>query len=147
MNLSNRKRIGCFAPLGMNCYPPSPPLFPPPKPIETELITNEFCGNFLVTDQPLPSRETLELWQRDETSLITGTVSIYNSSNSTHPVSIQIIDKIAHQFIVFPGNTTSFTGNALQSISIIDIPNDSPLYIEGKYCCQFTYCRKKMNCM
>lgn len=140
--MSNKKPIEYLAPLGMNSYPTPPP--PPPlKPIETELITNKFFGNFLTTGKPLPPPQTLELWRSDGKTFVAGTVSISNSSDSTHAISIQIISEMAHHLTALPGNTVSFTGNALQSISIIDIPADSSTHIEGKYCCHFTYGHKK----
>lgn len=73
------------------------------------------------------------------------TVSVYNSSNSTDPVKIVINGISTATLVVLPGNTTSFTGTEFQSVVMIDIPNASLSYLEGKYCCQFTYCHSKSN--
>lgn len=80
------------------------------------------------------------LWQSDGILLISGTVSVYNSTSSTEASTIQIVGAVTNIFTVFPGNTISYTGKGLISVSIINIQSNSSLYLEGKYCCQFTCC-------
>jgi hypothetical protein len=80
------------------------------------------------------------LWQSDGILLISGTVSVYNSTSSTEAITIQIVGAVTNIFTVFPGNTISYTGKGLISFSIINIQSNSSLYLEGKYCCQFTCC-------
>lgn len=80
------------------------------------------------------------LWQSDGILLISGTVSVYNSTSSTEAVTIQIVGAVTNIFTVFPGNTISYTAKDLQSVSIINIESNPSLYLEGKYCCEFT-CR------
>ncbi|PHD58297.1 group-specific protein [Bacillus toyonensis] len=140
--MKNKKNIGCFAPLSIICPDPCPP--PPPPNPSCELVTNEFAGNFLITNSTIPSAkdalQSMILWQSDEILLISGTVSVYNSTSSTEAITIQIVGAVTNIFTVFPGNTISYTGKGLISVSIINIQSNSSLYLEGKYCCQFTCC-------
>lgn len=140
--LKNKKNIGCFAPLSIICPDPCPP--PPPPNPSCELVTNEFAGNFLITNSTIPSAkdalQSMILWQSDGILLISGTVSVYNSTSSTEAITIQIVGAVTNIFTVFPGNTISYTGKGLISVSIINIQSNSSLYLEGKYCCQFTCC-------
>lgn len=140
--LNNKKNIGCFAPLSIIFPDPCPPT-PPPNP-NCERVTNEFAGNFLITNNTIPSAEgasqSMILWQSDGILLISGTVSVYNSTSSTEAITIEIVGAVTNIFTVFPGNTISYTGKDLQSVSIINIENNPSLYLEGKYCCQFTCC-------
>ncbi|MBU4639670.1 S-Ena type endospore appendage [Bacillus toyonensis] len=136
--MKNKKNIGCFAPLSIICPPP------PPPNSSCELVTNEFAGNFLITNSTIPSAkdalQSMILWQSDGILLISGTVSVYNSTSSTEAITIQIVGAVTNIFTVFPGNTISYTGKGLISVSIINIQSNSSLYLEGKYCCQFTCC-------
>lgn len=138
--MRNKKNIGCFAPLSIICPDPCPP---PPNP-SCERVTNEFAGNFLITNNTIPSTkdalQSMILWQSDGILLISGTVSVYNSTSSTEAITIQIVGAVTNIFTVFPGNTISYTGKDLQSVSIINIQSNPSLYLEGKYCCQFTCC-------
>ncbi|HDX9659225.1 MULTISPECIES: S-Ena type endospore appendage [Bacillus cereus group] len=140
--MKNKKNIGCFAPLSIICPDPCPP--PPPPNPSCELVTNEFAGNFLITNSTIPSAkdalQSMILWQSDGILLISGTVSVYNSTSSTEASTIQIVGAVTNIFTVFPGNTISYTGKGLISVSIINIQSNSSLYLEGKYCCQFTCC-------
>ncbi|MCU4968384.1 MULTISPECIES: S-Ena type endospore appendage [Bacillus cereus group] len=140
--MKNKKNIGCFAPLSIICPDPCPP--PPPPNSSCELVTNEFAGNFLITNSTIPSAkdalQSMILWQSDGILLISGTVSVYNSTSSTEAITIQIVGAVTNIFTVFPGNTISYTGKGLISVSIINIQSNSSLYLEGKYCCQFTCC-------
>ncbi|MBF7145590.1 S-Ena type endospore appendage [Bacillus toyonensis] len=140
--MKNKKNIGCFAPLSIICPDPCPP--PPPPNPSCELVTNEFAGNFLITNSTIPSAkdalQSMILWQSDGILLISGTVSVYNSTSSTEAIAIQIVGAVTNIFTVFPGNTISYTGKGLISVSIINIQSNSSLYLEGKYCCQFTCC-------
>ncbi|PWE71363.1 group-specific protein [Bacillus cereus] len=135
-----KKNIGCYAPLSIICPPYDPPN--PPEPPGCELITNEFAGNFLITKEiPPPSENpTLILWEGDGVVKISGTISVYNSTSSTAGITVQIIGKVTNTFTVYPGNTMSYIGQSLQSVAIIDIPNNPTRYMEGKYCCQFSFC-------
>ncbi|MFF2882719.1 S-Ena type endospore appendage [Bacillus toyonensis] len=140
--MKDKKNIGCFAPLSIICPDPCPP--PPPPNPSCELVTNEFAGNFLITNSTIPSAkdalQSMILWQSDGILLISGTVSVYNSTSSTEAITIQIVGAVTNIFTVFPGNTISYTGKGLISVSIINIQSNSSLYLEGKYCCQFTCC-------
>ncbi|AXK16981.1 MULTISPECIES: S-Ena type endospore appendage [Bacillus] len=140
--MKNKKNIGCFAPLSIICPDPCPP--PPPPNPSCELVTNEFAGNFLITNNTIPSAKdalrSMILWKSDGILLISGTVSVYNSTSSTEASTIQIVGAVTNIFTVFPGNTISYTGKDLISVSIINIQSNSSLYLEGKYCCQFTCC-------
>ncbi|QWI15295.1 DUF3992 domain-containing protein [Bacillus wiedmannii] len=140
--MKNKKNIGCFAPLSIICSDPCPPT-PPPNP-NCERVTNEFAGNFLITNNNIPSAkdasQSMILWQSDGILLISGTVSVYNSTSSTEAITIQIVGAVNNIFTVFPGNTISYTGKDLQSVSLTNIQNNPSLYLEGKYCCQFTCC-------
>ncbi|MES5953528.1 DUF3992 domain-containing protein [Bacillus fungorum] len=135
-----KKNIGCYAPLSIICPPYDPP--PPPNPPSCELANNEFAGNFFITKEiPPPSESsTLILWEGDGVLKISGTISVYNSTSSTEAVTVQIIGQVTNTFTVYPGNTMSYTGQSLQSVAIINIPNNPTRYIEGKYCCQFSFC-------
>ncbi|MGH0431645.1 S-Ena type endospore appendage [Bacillus hominis] len=140
-----KKNIGCYAPLSIICPPYPPPN--PPEPPGCELVMNEFAGNFFITNEiPLPPKEnpnpfrTLPLWEGDGVLKISGTISIYNSTSSTGEVTVQIVGQVTNTFTVYPGNTMSYTGKSLQSVTIINIPNTPTQYIEGKYCCQFSFC-------
>lgn len=123
---------------------PSPLSIPPPPNPSCERVTNEFAGNFLITNNTIPSTKdaspSMILWQSDGILLISGTVSVYNSTSSTEAITIQIVGAVTNIFTVFPGNTISYTGKDLKSVSIINIQNNPSLYLEGKYCCQFTCC-------
>ena len=116
---------------------------PPPNP-NCERVTNEFAGNFLITNNTISSAkdtsQLMILWQSDGILLISGTVSVYNSTSSTEAITIQIVGTVTNIFTVFPGNTISYTGKDLQSINIINITSNPSLYLEGKYCCEFTCC-------
>ncbi|MEE3949027.1 S-Ena type endospore appendage [Bacillus wiedmannii] len=123
---------------------PDPCLPPPPPNPNCERVTNEFAGNFLITNNTILSAkdalQSMILWQSDGILLISGTVSVYNSTSSTEAITIQIVGAVTNIFTVFPGNTISYTGKDLQSVSIINIHSNPSLYLEGKYCCQFTCC-------
>ncbi len=140
--LNNKKNIGCFAPLSIICPDPCPST-PPPNP-NCERVTNEFAGNFLITNNTIPSAkgasQSMILWQSDGILPISGTVSVYNSTSSTEAITIEIVGAVTNIFTVFPGNTISYTGKDLQSVSIANIQHNPSLYLEGKYCCQFTCC-------
>lgn len=140
--LNNKKNIGCFAPLSIICPDPCPST-PPPNP-NCERVTNEFAGNFLITNNTMPSAkgasQSMILWQSDGILPISGTVSVYNSTSSTEAITIEIVGAVINIFTMFPGNTISYTGKDLQSVSITNIQNNPSLYLEGKYCCQFTCC-------
>ena len=116
---------------------------PPPDP-DCERVTNEFAGNFLITNNTIPSAkgasQSMILWQSDGILLISGTVSVYNSTSSTEGITIEIVGAVTNIFTVFPGNTISYTGKDLQSVNLTNIQNNPSLYLEGKYCCQFTCC-------
>lgn len=140
--LNNKKNIGCFAPLSIICPDPCPST-PPPNP-NCERVTNEFAGNFLITNNTMPSAkgasQSMILWQSDGILPISGTVSVYNSTSKTEAITIEIVGAVTNIFTMFPGNTISYTGKDLQSVSITNIQNNPSLYLEGKYCCQFTCC-------
>ncbi|MED1021733.1 S-Ena type endospore appendage [Bacillus mycoides] len=126
----------------MICPDPCPP--PPPPNPNCELVTNEFAGNFLITNDTILSTkdasQSMILWQSDGILLISGNVSVYNSTSSTEVITIQIVGAVTNIFTVFPGNTISYMGKDFQSVSIINIQSNPSLYLEGKYCCQFTCC-------
>ncbi|KWW50287.1 group-specific protein [Bacillus cereus] len=140
--MNNKKNIGCFAPLSIICPDPCPPT-PPPNP-NCERVTNEFAGNFLITNNTMPSAkgasQSMILWQSDGILPISGTVSVYNSTSSTEAITIEIVGAVTNIFTMFPGNAISYTGKDLQSVSIANIQHNPSLYLEGKYCCQFTCC-------
>jgi len=135
-----KKNIGCYAPLSIICPPYDPPT--PPAPSACKLVNNEFAGNFFITKEiPSPSESsTLILWEGDGVLKISGNISVYNSTSSTGAVTVQIIGQVTNTFTVYPGNTMSYTGQSLQSVAIINLPNNPTRYIEGKYCCQFSFC-------
>ncbi|HFK1791251.1 TPA: S-Ena type endospore appendage [Bacillus pacificus] len=135
-----KKNIGCYAPLSIICPPYDPPT--PPAPPSCELVNNEFAGNFFITKEIPPPSEgsTLILWEGDGVLKISGNISVYNSTSSTEAVTVQIIGQVTNTFTVYPGNTMSYTGQSLQSVAIINLPNNPIRYIEGKYCCQFSFC-------
>ncbi|MFK4308341.1 hypothetical protein ABH948_005435 [Bacillus sp. RC218] len=138
--MTSKKNIGCFAPLSIICPP-----YTPPTPPSCELVTNEFAGNFFITKEiPFPTNtndlRTLPIWEGDGVLNISGTISIYNSTSSTEEITVQIVSQVTNTFTVFPGNTMSYTGKSLQSVTIINILNNHSPYIEGKYCCQFSFC-------
>ncbi|MCQ6533184.1 DUF3992 domain-containing protein [Bacillus mycoides] len=126
----------------MICPDPCPP--PPPPNPNCELVTNEFAGNFLITNDTILSTkdasQSMILWQSDGILLISGNVSVYNSTSSTEVITIQIVGAVTNISTVFPGNTISYMGKDFQSVSIINIQSNPSLYLEGKYCCQFTCC-------
>ncbi|ARO65963.1 Uncharacterized protein B5E39_3668 [Bacillus cereus] len=97
-----------------------------------------------MTNNTIPSvkdgSQLMILWQSDGILLISGTVSVYNSTSSTEAIMIQIVGAVTNVFTVFPGNTISYTGKDLESVSIINIQSNPSLYLEGKYCCEFTCC-------
>ncbi|HFK1399853.1 DUF3992 domain-containing protein [Bacillus cereus] len=126
----------------MICPDPCPST-PPPNP-NCERVTNEFAGNFLITNNTMLSAkgasQSMILWQSDGILPISGTVSVYNSTSSTEAITIEIVGAVTNIFTMFPGNTISYTGKDLQSVSIANIQHNPSLYLEGKYCCQFTCC-------
>ena len=97
---------------------------PPPDP-DCERVTNEFAGNFLITNNNIPSAkdesQSMILWQSDGMLPISGTVSVYNSTSSTEAITIEIVGAVTNIFTVFPGNTISYTGKDLQSVNIANI--------------------------
>lgn len=139
--MKNKKNIGCFAPLSIICPDPCPP---PSSRSRLRAVTNEFAGNFLITNNNIPSAkdesQSMILWQSDGMLPISGTVSVYNSTSSTEAITIEIVGAVTNIFTVFPGNTISYTGKDLQSVNIANIQHNPSLYLEGKYCCQFTCC-------
>ena len=84
--------------------------------------------------------QSMILWQSDGILPISGTVSVYNSTSSTEAITIEIVGAVTNIFTMFPGNTISYTGKDLQSVNLTNIQNNPSLYLEGKYCCQFTCC-------
>ncbi|MDP7992322.1 DUF3992 domain-containing protein [Bacillus sp. MHSD_36] len=138
--MAYKKNIGCYAPLSIICPPYDPPI--PPDPSACKLVNNEFAGNFFITKEIPSSSEssTLILWEGDGVLKISGNISVYNSTSSTGAVTVQIIGQVTNTFTVYPGNTMSYTGQSLQSVAIINLPNNPTRYIEGKYCCQFSFC-------
>lgn len=77
---------------------------PPPNP-SCERVTNEFAGNFLITNNTIPSikdaLQSMILWQSDGILLISGTVSVYNSTSSTEAITIEIVGAVTNIFTVF----------------------------------------------
>lgn len=92
---------------------------------DCERVTNEFAGNFLITNNNIPSAkdesQSMILWQSDGMLPISGTVSVYNSTSSTEAITIEIVGAVTNIFTVFPGNTISYTGKDLQSVNIANI--------------------------
>ena len=74
---------------------------PPPNP-NCERVTNEFAGNFLITNNTIPSvkdgSQSMILWQSDGILLISGTVSVYNSTSNTEAIMIQIVGAVTNVF-------------------------------------------------
>ena len=99
----NNKNIGCFAPLSIICPDPCPST-PPPNP-NCERVTNEFAGNFLITNNTMPSAkgasQSMILWQSDGILPISGTVSVYNSTSSTEAITIEIVGAVTNIFTMF----------------------------------------------
>ena len=78
---------------------------PPPNP-NCERVTNEFAGNFLITNNTMPSAkgasQSMILWQSDGILPISGTVSVYNSTSSTEAITIEIVGAVTNIFTMFP---------------------------------------------
>ncbi|MGQ0515830.1 S-Ena type endospore appendage, partial [Bacillus sp. D-CC] len=83
------------------CPDPCPPA-PPPDP-DCVRVTNEFAGNFLITNNTIPSAkgasQSMILWQSDGILLISGTVSVYNSTSSTEAITIQMVGAVTNIFL------------------------------------------------
>ncbi|WP_088040782.1 S-Ena type endospore appendage [Bacillus sp. EAC] len=101
---------------------PSPKKVDPPIPIDC-------CGNiFIQENQTTP----IELWSIAANLIALTTVTIYNSTNSSEPLKVEITSKNKFILTVVPGNTSSYTTNYIQSVKTLTIAN--PLtFIEGKY--------------
>ncbi|WP_142387436.1 S-Ena type endospore appendage [Bacillus wiedmannii] len=149
--------LNCFAPLSIICECTCLPPTPCSNKSATELITNELAGNFLISDETSPvcftnssknssALENRDIWKSDGILPVSGSISIYNNTISTHPIKVLVQGNTTTTLITYPGNTTSYTSKTFHSVSIIDLPHTPHLFIEGKYCFQFTFCKSKCNC-
>ena len=69
---------------------------PPPNP-NCERVTNEFAGNFLITNNTISSAkdtsQLMILWQSDGILLISGTVSVYNSTSAPKQLQFKSLEQ------------------------------------------------------
>ncbi|WP_459578149.1 S-Ena type endospore appendage [Bacillus thuringiensis] len=155
--MHKKKNLSCFAPLSIICECTCLPPLPCSNKSDTELITNELAGNFLISGETSPvcstnssknssTPENRDIWKSDGVLPISGSISVYNNMSSTHPIKVLVQGNTTTTLITYPGNTISYTSKTFHSISIINLPNTPNLFIEGKYCFQFTYCISNCNC-
>lgn len=126
-----RHTIPCIA---FPVTPPIPPPIPPSCPPHKQFVSNEICGNILLTAQ----QSMIEIWKTQTTTPITITLSVFSSANNTHGIQITIysLSHTSIDYFVPPGNTRSIT---IEKASSISIKKESIEPIEGTYCLHLSF--------
>jgi len=92
-------------------------------------IEKECCGNLLIQG----NQEGFRIWESDtDASRNVLTIAIYSSQSSTEAIPVEIVGSEQKRLEIPPGNTVTFIGHNIKSVSIPSTPNVH-MYAEGKY--------------
>ncbi len=75
-----------------------------------------------------------------DTTSISGTVSVYNSTSSNEAITIQIVGTVTNIFSLCFLVIQYRTQKRPTVDQYYQYNHNSSLYLEGKYCCEFTCC-------
>jgi len=104
---------------------PITPVIPPVR----GTIDKECCGNLLIQG----NQAGFHIWESDaNASRNVLTIAIYSSQSSTEAIPVEIEGAEQRRLDVPPGNTVTFIGHNIKSVSIPATPNVC-MYAEGKY--------------
>jgi len=104
---------------------PVTPVIPPVR----GTLDKECCGNLLIQG----NQAGFNIWEGDaDASRNVLTIAIYSSQSSTEAIPVEIEGAEQRRLDIPPGNTVTFIGHNIKSVSIPSTPNVY-MYAEGKY--------------